>query len=171
MDIYAQIADAIKQIGGKKSALLFPAEVKSVEGKICTIRVGKDLDLSDVRLCAIVDDNIDQLLITPKVGSKVMVADLSNGEFRDLMVIKFSETDSIEIHGGKLGGLIKIEELTNKLNDLIDAFNNHTHGGVIVGVSGGSGAPAVGATGNTAKISTAHAKLDKSDYEDTKVTH
>ena len=42
-----------------------------------------------------------------------------------------------------------VNELNDKLNDLVSAFNAHTHDGVIVSVSGGSGSPAVGVPGSS----------------------
>jgi hypothetical protein len=44
--------------------------------------------------------------------------------------------------------MVKVQALTDKLNALVEAFNKHTHPGVITaaagGQRGGSGAPAVG---------------------------
>lgn len=77
----------------------------------------------------------------------------------------------IIINGGELGGLVKIEALTAKLNALIDAFNSHTHlipsGGVAV-----TGSPS--AQSNTAPVSVPsitgkHAKVKVSDYENTQI--
>ena len=82
-----------------------------------------------------------------------------------------SEIETIAINGGKNKGLINIEDLTDKLNALVDWCENHTHSGVITAVSGGSGAPAVGTPGNTGKPITAPNTFNQSDYEDDKITH
>lgn len=42
------------------------------------------------------------------------------------------------------------DELKSDFNTLVSTFNSHVHSGVIVSVSGGSGAPAVGVPGNSA---------------------
>ena len=58
-----------------------------------------------------------------------------SGDLSDLAVIAVDEVERIEINGGRLGGLINIEQLTEKLNALVNAFNSHTHtipsGGVV----------------------------------------
>ena len=82
-----------------------------------------------------------------------MIADLSGGKFTDFAVISFSEIEAISlkigdqtaeidkngfvINGGNLGGLIKINELTNKLNNLVRAFNSHVHPVTAVGTPTG----------------------------------
>ena len=35
--------------------------------------------------------------------------------------------EGVVINGGGLGGMVKIEQLTQKLNEFISAFNSHTH--------------------------------------------
>lgn len=79
--------------------------------------------------------------------------------------------DNIEFNGGKLGGLIKIEKLTEKVNALVDTFNKHVHPGVVISVSGGSGAPAVGVPGNTQTPSSSAETLHPADYENDKIKH
>ncbi|BDD11646.1 hypothetical protein FUAX_40780 (plasmid) [Fulvitalea axinellae] len=52
---------------------------------------------------------------------------------------------------GATASLVRIlaEEIAEYVRPLEEAYNGHTHGGVIVGVAGGSGSPAVGTTGNS----------------------
>ncbi len=45
------------------------------------------------------------------------------------------------------------EEVHNYLEPLVIAYNSHTHSDVITSVSGGSGSPAVGVTGNSGTTS------------------
>ena len=45
----------------------------------------------------------------------------------NLVVVAVDVAESITINGGKLGGLINIEALTAKLNELVRVFNSHTH--------------------------------------------
>lgn len=188
MNVYGQIAQTIRTIAGVQTggATIFPAEVKQVDGNTCTVTIG-DLDISDVRLRAVINNDQDQLICTPKQNSQVLVADMSAGEFRELVVIAYSEIETIDlaigqttlkledgkitINGGNLNGLVKIQELTEKLNNLVTWCKNHTHGGVITAVSGGSGAPAVGTPGNTATPTSPPSDFNKSDYEDTAVKH
>ena len=153
----------------KLSALIL-AEVKQVDGTTCTVTID-GLELREVRLRAVVNDEESGIVVTPKVGSMVMISDLSNGNMNDWAVMMYSEIETIAINGGKNKGLINIEDLTDKLNALVDWCENHTHSGVITAVSGGSGAPAVGTNGNTGKPITAPNTFNQSDYEDDKITH
>jgi len=153
--------------------LLMVAEVESVQGDTCTVKVGT-LSLSDVRLCAVADGHKGNLLITPKKGSMVLVADLSGGELRELAVMAFSQTDTITVNGGEFGGLVKIAALTNKLNalkdtvnDLVQAFNTHTH---TVATTGTAAAQSGTATPVTTPAQQAAAFV-KDDYEDIKIKH
>ena len=79
------------------------------------------------------------------------------------------ETASWVFNGGDFKGLIKIEELTEKLNDLKDTvndliqkFNTHVHPGVTIGAQ---------ATQATLTTQDDAEDFDKDDYEDTKITH
>lgn len=186
MDIYSQIAAKIKDFNTSHGVRLFPATVKSVDGHTCTIAIG-DMELTNVRLRSVINTETDKVIITPAVGSVVLVADLSGLDYRELVVLGYSEpqkvdisigqttisidSDGVAMNGGNLDGLVKIEALTSKLNDLVGWCKNHTHGGVITAVSGGSGAPAIGTTGNSAPPTTQPANFSQTDYEDTNIKH
>lgn len=60
----------------------------------------------------------------------------------------------IVLNGGKLDGLVIIQKLTDKLNEMVNTFNSHTH----TGTHGPTSAP----------LSPA-ATFNKSDYENTKI--
>jgi hypothetical protein len=169
----SKIKELIKKIAGTEvsAALIFSAEVVSVEGETCKIDYA-GLHLSDVNLAAVSNASVQNLLITPKVGSIVMVADLSNGDKRILNLVSWSEIDSIRINGGTLGGLVKVNELktqlakvTKRLDDVISALKN--------------GVPATGAADGgsaykTSVVSYLNAITDKENYaniEDPKITH
>lgn len=93
-------------------------------------------DIVGARLMA---DNKTGFFLVPKVGSIVIVSYISN---ELTYVSMFSEVDEIQLNGDNFGGLVKIQELIDKLNNLENAFNQHlalynthTHAGV---TSGGS---------------------------------
>ena len=71
--------------------------------------------------------------------------------------------EKITINGGKNNGLIKIAELTSKINEFISKFNEHTH--LVPGVMAGN------ASATASAISPSASSLNKDDYEDTKVKH
>lgn len=160
-----EIREAIRKICGRDDGgfLFFNATVKSVETDSCTITYD-DIDIPDVRLNASINGNANNILIKPKTGSTVLIADLSEGLLRDLAVIGWSEVDSITINGGQLGGLVKIQELTNKLNSLVTTFNSHTHPVATTGT-------ATSQTGTAAATAAQASQFSKGDYEDTKIKH
>jgi hypothetical protein len=144
MDIYGQIGEKIRAIAGtgSKQPVVFPALVESVKGGTCSVKID-GLVITGVRLRAVINSSTEQLLVTPKVGSYVLVVDLSGGNYRNLAVISCSEITGINIkvggttavinaegitfNGGGLGGLVKLQELKENLNNLkqyVEAMNS-----------------------------------------------
>ena len=161
----SEVRDVIRKICGvdNQGLIFFNAEVVTVDDETCTVK-RNGIEHTDVRLAAVVDGNTKNLLIKPKVGSMVLIADLSEGLMRDLAIIGWSEVETITINGGDFGGLVKIQELTNKLNTLVQAFNTHTHNVATTGT-------AAAQTGTATAIVTQAQQFSKSDYEDTKIKH
>lgn len=100
------------------------------------VPINDDADIQEVRLMA---NNDNGFLLIPKVDSIVVVSFLSDSSAYVSMVSKVSE---IQLNGTNYGGLIRVEELTTKLNNLENAFNQHltlynvhTHAGVMAGSS------------------------------------
>jgi hypothetical protein len=163
MDQYRRLRDNLMQMmGAGKEITIWQGIVKSVEGTTCTVTFGT-LDVEGVRLRASLAENESHLLIVPKVNTAVVVGSLSK-DLSLLVVLAVDEVESITINGGKLGGLINIESLTQKINELVRTFNNHTHQ---VSTTGSATAQ----TGTAAAVTSKASELNKSDYEDTKVTH
>lgn len=150
--------------------------------RLCEIKVNDDLTLFNCRLNAILSNYQDRLLIVPKDKSAVAFLTV-DGNLTDPIIITYSEIDKvllktgdteinisdekIEINGGENNGIVKIQELTDKLNDLVNWCKNHTHSGVITSVTG----QATGTSGNSGAPTSSPADFDKSDYEDDKITH
>lgn len=82
-------------------------------------------------------------------------------------------SEGVQFNGGKLGGLLKIEQLTEKFNELIRAFNTHTHtipvGGVPV--TGTAVAQSNPAPVEVPAVTQTMPEVKASDYEDAKVKH
>ena len=152
---------------GPSALTFYQGIVVSVEETTCTVRFGS-ADVSGIRLRASEASEDAQMLIVPRVDSAVLVGSLS-GDLTQLAVVAVDAIDRIEINGGKLGGLINITSLTDKINQLVDAFNKHTHmipsGGVVCGEYPNATPVQVPAT--TGKAS----RLNKSDYEDETIKH
>lgn len=155
--------------------------VKDVNEKEATCTVERDgsPELYEVRLNAVIDEKItDSFTVFPAVGSYVMV--LLIGGVTEGLVVATSKIDKVMIktggvsvdvstsgivmNGGKLGGLIDIAKLTEKINGFIDIYNSHTH---TVSTTGSASAQ----SGSTISLSSAATRLSKGDYEDEKVKH
>lgn len=177
MDKYKELADNLRRVLGNKGVAISTGIVKSVSGILCEIEVGK-LVVPDVRLRASETADDGEILLVPKVGTAVVFGSLT-GDLSQLTVLQIDHVESIKATGcitineGKLGGLVNIEDLTDKLNGLVDKFNNHTHmldiGTVVV-----QGSPAT--QSNTSpiivpSIDSVAEKFNKSDYEDTNIKH
>lgn len=125
-----------------------------------------------VRKRAAITEDKDGILITPAAGSSVIVGRISESD--ELFIEMFSKVETIFIDGGEFGGLIKIQEQTNKLNALVKTVNNlianyngHTH---VVNTTGSASAQ----TGTAAAITTQAQKAEDfkaSDYENGKIKH
>lgn len=159
MDEYRKLHELLKNSGGRETTL-YQGIVKSVEGQTCTVTVG-GVDVPGVRLKASETEDKGRMLVTPKVGTAVTMGSLS-GDMAELVVVQVDRVETIEVNGGQLGGLVNIGELTAKINELVDAFNSHTHQ-VTVAHPGG--------TFTTVKPMKAANRFDKGDYEDETIKH
>jgi len=129
------LSEIRKSIKGMTSGngRLFTAKVLSADDETCCVEID-GLVVSDVQLRAVVNGEESGILITPKTGSYVTVADLS-GDLTRIVVVGFSEVEKISIdaeadiviNGGGYGGLIRIEDLVGAINRLVEVFNSHTH--------------------------------------------
>lgn len=163
MNPLSDIRKSICTMVGKSGGIAFTAQVVSVDGECCTVDYD-GLQVSDVRLRAVVNGEQSKILVTPKVGSYVMVVSLTD-DMTQLIVSAFSEVDKIEIdtgkivlNGGQNGGIVNITQLTQKLNDMVNMFNAHMHTAPI----GGATTPPIGAPA---------APFNASDYNDDKILH
>lgn len=159
MDRYRELRDRLRGLQNGYTAI-WQGIVEKVEGLTCSVKVGA-LTVPGVRLRSSLTDDKGSLTVVPKVGTAVTMGSLS-GDLSELVVIAVDHAESIvasgqiTINGGELGGLINIEALTGKLNELVKTFNSHTHQGVH-GVTGKPLSPAK--------------DFDRGDYEDEKVKH
>jgi hypothetical protein len=114
----------------------------------------------------------DGLLIVPKVDSEVKVL---FSTYTTPFIVQFGDVEKmyiaaelIQFNDGALNGMVKVTELTTKLNNLenkvngiISSFNSHLH------TSGGAGAPT---TPPTAPISGTLTPTNQADIENTLIT-
>ena len=148
----SEIKGILKSIASPKwesgsGNLFFTAEVKKVDDETCDVEVG-DFTLEGVHLAAASDGNANNFIVKPKVGSIVLVCDKTGGSLAWVNVVAFSEIakvtwvidedvelevkgdvklkcdGNIELNGANNKGLVKVKELTDKINAVEDKVNN-----------------------------------------------
>lgn len=176
MDPFKQLADRLNGLRPTTQVLIYGI-VHSVSGVTCSVMVGSQL-IEDVALRATATEQEGHCLIIPKEGSAVLLANI-NGDMSRLVVIAVDVVERVEMTGevvyndGQLGGLVKIKELTDKINELVQAFNSHTHtlqtGSVAVTGSATSQSNTVPI--EVPAVSSKAKELKAEDYEDQSVKH
>lgn len=102
----SDIKKIIKEIVGAYPNLPISGVVKSIQGDSCTVTLKAGFEVSDVKLKATIG-NTDFILLTPKVGSTVMMLS-HTGRTDNLTVIKVDQ-------------VAKMEYMQNGLNILADS--------------------------------------------------
>lgn len=123
---YEKISGLIKRIAGTQNnaLVLFEAKVKSVDAAAQTCTLTRyDTDFENVRLTVGFTGDSD-LLVIPAEGSMVIAADMSAPLMRDIVVLAVSKSAGIVFQGGQNGGLVKVKELTEKLNAIEKEIND-----------------------------------------------
>lgn len=157
-----EIREAIQKIAkdGFNPTRCRVAKVLSVESDTCTVELlDTETQVSDVRLQT---ESANGVYYKPAVDSFVIVASIEDFEY---VVIMYSALDEIKFLDGSYGGLVKVEDLVtklnnleNKVNDLITFINTHSHAS-----NGASPSPIyLGGTLTTTV---------RANIENTKVTH
>jgi hypothetical protein len=133
--------------------------------KTCVVNLLEDeTDLLDVRLSA---DSTDGLFLVPSVGSVVGVVRVNDTHS---YVALYSQLDSIKIGDGTYDGLIKINDLVTKLNNLendINSLKTAFSTWVVAPSDGGLALKTAAATWYGSSLTA----TVKADIENTEVTH
>jgi hypothetical protein len=117
-----KIIDAVKRIGRADEGDIFTAKVISIDQAAGTMEVEHDgLTYYDVRLRAVADGG-DGFVIIPKKNTLISVGVLEKN--RRYVMLNCSAVDKIVIHGGKNDGLVKVNELVQKINALEKDLNS-----------------------------------------------
>ena len=119
-----KLREALRGLAASDGIFLTTAQVVSIQGDTCTVRVGEGLEIDNVRLRATRKDLVDKLLFTPAVGSDVLVGSLS-GDLRELAVLNADSIDKIEYRNGSLE--FTIDAKTGEI-----AINGGTLGGMVI---------------------------------------
>ena len=168
MDPYRELRERLAKIGGGRVTNLYQGVVTALSDITCEVSID-GLSIPDVRLRASTEVDGAQIIVRPAVGSVVIVGSLT-GDLDHLVVLSMDRAEEVIINGGKLGGLIKVQEITQKLNALESEVNNLKQ--LLeswVPVKGDGGAVLRGLLGSWAGKRLTLSRRE--DYEDTKVKH
>ena len=168
MDPHRELRELLAKIGGGKATNLYQGVVTALSDITCEVSID-GLSIPDVRLRASTEVDGAQIIVRPAVGSVVIVGSLT-GDLDHLVVLSMDRAEEVIINGGKLGGLIKVQEITQKLNALESEVNNLKQLlASWVPVKGDGGAVLRGLLGSWAGKRLTLSRRE--DYEDTKVKH
>ena len=168
MDPYRELRERLENIGGGKATNLYQGVVTDLSDVTCEVSID-GLSIPDVRLRASTEVDGAQIIVRPAVGSVVIVGSLT-GDLDHLVVLSMDRAEEVIINGGKLGGLIKVQELTQQLNALESEVNDLKQlFASWVPVKGDGGAVLRGLLGSWAGKRLTPSRRE--DYEDTKVKH
>jgi hypothetical protein len=116
-DIKKALTDFVKRLDNPMPLI---CKVTSIDLNALTCYcepVNGDADITDVRLMA---QKSNGFLIIPKLNSIVCVTFIDDS---NAYVSMFSEIDEIQLNGKNFDGLVKAQQLTNKLNALENKVN------------------------------------------------
>ena len=132
MDDIHKIKDCLRELAGGTPIETEVAKVLSVDGAVCKVsRVRDGMVIDRVRLNAI--STADKgIVVTPKTGTYVLVSRLGEVNWfvtlcGEVEKISIDAEAKIVFNGGHFGGLVRIGDLIDELNSLVEIFNTHTH--------------------------------------------
>lgn len=132
-DTATKLKEALKAVVGANPNFPITAKVVSIQGTTCTVELVGELKISDVRLCATINDDADGLVIIPKIGSEVVIMS-QTGTLSGMMVVKVDAVETITykkedfefIVNGTNGKVTLKKDGANfggLMNDFIDALS------------------------------------------------
>lgn len=168
MDPYRELHEHLANIGGGKATNLYQGVVTDLSDITCEVSID-GLSVPDVRLRASTEVDGAQIIVRPAVGSVVIVGSLT-GDLDHLVVLSMDRAEEVIINGGSQGGMVKIQELTSKLNTLEREIND-----IKRVLSSWTPVPNDGGASLKASVASWAGKqlvlTRREDYEDNKVKH
>ena len=137
----ADLTRTIQELAGTRNQddiQLLQCNVNSVDLSNRTANVTTITGTANLTFDALLTAGISEgLVITPEIDSMVYVL---ISKYTLPFIVTYSDILQFDIMGGEFGGLVKVIELTqklnnleNKVNDLIAKFGTHTHGVIATG--------------------------------------
>jgi len=124
------ISDLIRTIVGDNESFYF-GEVTEVNGVICSVQPIDETQAEFTNIRIVAEESDAGFYPIPKVGSQVIICIIGGNSG---YIAMFGELEIIALRGDQYGGLVKIDDLVTKLNNLenkvngiINTYNLHTH--------------------------------------------
>ncbi len=93
------------------------------KNKTCDVKLISGGELLDVRLTAVVDNGKKKFLMIPELDSSVLCSPVLESNV-DYFVSAFSDIQEVIFQDGFNKGMVKVKELTERLNLIETAFNS-----------------------------------------------
>lgn len=162
------IVTAIRRMAGTFTAQNVTVTTGSVvsvdkDARSCVVLINDDVELTAILMAQIGDG----FLCIPAIDSTVMVM---YATYTDAYVIMCSDLDLISLKGEELGGLVKVIELTDRLNTIekdINALKSAFGSWVVVPGDGGLALKTASASWTGSNLT----ETDRLDIENVNVTH
>jgi hypothetical protein len=144
-----KLIEAIKKTFGQNIAIATGVvSTVDAEKSVCDIELDSEgADLLEVRLRAVIDDADAGMIAIPKLGSEVVIGKINTSQWVVLVTSELEEVrlkignitcvineSGIVLNGGDLDGMVKINDLVNRLNtienkvnSIISHYNTHNH--------------------------------------------
>lgn len=129
MDKSSQIKRLIRDVVGNQINLPITAKVIKVGKESCTIELDSGLELSDVRLKATINNANDYYIISPAIGSNVIVLSMT-GNLDNLILLTIDQVAKIEVQQKGLQFIVDGNDqkisIKNEAASLLDIFKDLT---------------------------------------------
>lgn len=159
-EIRQELMRLVTEATGGASNMICEVVSNDLSNFTTKVKIGEVEEI--VRMRSVIREDKKGFVLVPAPGSKVIIERIEGSE--NYFISAFYEVDEVLLNGGVNGGLIKIGDLTNKINNLVDEvdnlrikYNNHTHAS--------HGTPTV------SLVTDSFTQFNKSDYENDTFKH
>jgi len=123
MDKPSEVRKKLFEVLGYQPNLPIPGVVTKVNGDVCEVLIGNDYTATDVKLKATIDAvGNNELLLSPKVGSNVLLLSLS-GDFNNLTLVKMDELELFQFKQGDVSVAVGTDGLLEVKKGSVSLFS------------------------------------------------
>lgn len=122
MDKPSEVRKKLLEVLGYQPNLPIPGVVTKVNGDVCEVLIGNDYTATDVKLKATIDAGNNELLLSPKVGSNVILLSLS-GDFNNLTLVKMDELELFQFKQGDVSVAVGTDGLLEVKKGSVSLFS------------------------------------------------